>query len=133
MTKAKPHTVLIVEDEEDLRELMRESLEMKGYAVVTAHEGQDALDKIAGIEQLCLILLDLLMPGMNGWDFVEKMRERPELATVPVIVHSSAVTRAPAGVTRVLEKPILFDSLMAVVGEYCENGAGRVNGVTQTR
>jgi CheY-like chemotaxis protein len=123
MTAMKPHTVLIVEDEEDLREMMREALELKGYRVVTAHEGQDALDKLAGIEQLCLVLLDLLMPGMNGWEFFEKMRERPELAQVPVIVHSSASNRAPVGVTRVLQKPILFDRLISVVGEYCASPA----------
>jgi len=119
MTETKAHTVLIVEDEEDLREMMREALERKGYAVVTAQEGQDALNKIEGIDQLCLVLLDLLMPGMNGWDFFTKMRERPELAQVPVIVHSSASNRAPEGVTRVLQKPILFDRLISVVREYC--------------
>ena len=121
MTNTKAHTVLIVEDEEDLRELMRESLELKGYRVVTAQEGQEALDKIGAIDQLCLVLLDLLMPGMNGWDFFEKLRQRPELAAVPVIVHSSASDRAPAGVARVLQKPILFDRLISVVGEYCQN------------
>lgn len=120
MTNPKPHTVLIVEDEEDLREMMREALESKGYSVVTAEEGQEALHKIDGIDHLCLVLLDLLMPGMNGWDFFEKMRERPELAAVPVIVHSSASSRAPAGVTRVLQKPIMFERLISVVGEYCE-------------
>jgi two-component system chemotaxis response regulator CheY len=123
MTASNSHTVLIVEDEEDLRDMMREALELKGYRVVTAQEGQDALDKIAGIEQLCLVLLDLLMPGMNGWEFFEKMRERPELAQVPVIVHSSASSRAPVGVTRVLQKPILFDRLISVVGEYCDSMA----------
>jgi CheY-like chemotaxis protein len=121
MTNAKAHTVLIVEDEEDLRELMRESLELRGYRVVTAQEGQEALDKIGGIDRLCLVLLDLLMPGMNGWDFFDRMRERPELAQVPVIVHSSASDRAPAGVTRVLQKPVLFERLLSVVGEYCQN------------
>ena len=120
MTASKSHTVLIVEDEEDLREMMREALELKGYRVVTAEEGQDALNKIDSIEQLCLVLLDLLMPGMNGWDFFAKMRERPELERVPVIVHSSASNRAPAGVTRVLQKPILFERLISVVGEYCD-------------
>lgn len=121
MTNTKPHTILIVEDEEDLRELMRESLELKGYTVVTAEEGQDALQKIDGIDHLCLVLLDLFMPGMNGWDFFEKMRERPELAAVPVIVHSSASNRAPPGVTRVMQKPIMFEQLISVVSEYCEN------------
>jgi two-component system chemotaxis response regulator CheY len=120
MSAAKSHTVLIVEDEEDLREMMREALELKGYSVVTAQEGQDALDKIGSIEQLCLVLLDLLMPGMNGWEFFEKLRQRPGLDRVPVIVHSSASNRAPVGVTRVLQKPILFERLISVVGEYCD-------------
>jgi CheY-like chemotaxis protein len=113
------HTVLVIEDEDELREMMREALELNGYAVVTAEDGQDALDKIGGIEKLCLVILDLLMPVMNGWDFVERMRQRTELASVPVVVHSSAPGPAPAGVTRVLQKPILFDRLISVVREYC--------------
>ena len=115
------HTVLIVEDEEDLREMMRDALELSGFTVVTAQEGQDALEKISKIEQLCLVLLDLLMPGMNGWEFFEKLRQRPELAAVPVVVHSSLPNRAPAGVTRVLQKPVLLDQLISVVREYCQN------------
>lgn len=59
------------------------------------------------------------MPGMNGWDFFESMRKRPELASVPVIVHSSAATRAPRGVTRVLQKPLMLDRLLSTVQEYC--------------
>jgi two-component system, chemotaxis family, chemotaxis protein CheY len=113
------HTVLIVEDEEDLRELMGDALRMRGYSVVAAHEGADALQKIEEIGTPCVIFLDLVMPGMNGWDFFEKLRERPDLAMVPVIVHSSASSRAPAGVTRVLQKPLAFESLVAAVAEYC--------------
>jgi CheY-like chemotaxis protein len=113
------HTVLVVEDETELRELMREALELNGYAVVTADDGRSALEALARIEQLCLVLLDLLMPGMNGLEFFEKMRKRPELAKVPVVVHSSAPALAPAGVTRVLQKPLDFDRLLSVVREYC--------------
>jgi CheY-like chemotaxis protein len=113
------HTVLVVEDEKELREMMREALELNGYSVATAQEGQEALEALAKIEHLCLVLLDLLMPGMNGWDFFMKMRERPEFASVPVVVHSSAADRAPAGVTRVLKKPVELDRLLSVVGEYC--------------
>lgn len=115
------HTVLIVEDEEDLREMMREALQMSGYAVITANDGSDALRKIDEIGRPCVILLDLLMPGMNGWEFFEKVRERPELLSVPVIVHSSASSRAPAGVTRVRQKPLAFERLVSVVAEYCRN------------
>jgi CheY-like chemotaxis protein len=113
------HTVLVVEDEQELREMMRDALELNGYLVVTAEHGQDALDKLGGIEHLCLVILDLLMPVMNGWDFVERMRQRAELASVPVVVHSSAPASPPAGVTRVLQKPMNFDRLMSIVGEYC--------------
>lgn len=118
-TAERTHTVLIVEDEEDLRELMRDALQMRGYSVVTAEEGSDALRKLEDIGRPCLILLDLLMPGMNGWDFFEQVRQRPELASVPVIVHSSASYRAPSGVTRVLQKPLAFERLLSVVAEYC--------------
>jgi CheY-like chemotaxis protein len=121
MTAQRTHTVLIVEDEEDLREMMSAALQMKGYAVVTAEEGNDALRKLDDIGKPCLILLDLLMPGMNGWDFFEKLKERPALASVPVIVHSSAPDRAPVGVTRVIQKPLAFDGLISVVREYCSN------------
>ena len=122
MTPPNPtHTVLIVEDEEDLRELMRDALVMRDYRVVTAEEGTDALRKIDDLGPPCVILLDLLMPGMNGWEFFDKVRERPELSSVPVIIHSSAAARAPAGATRVLQKPLAFERLVSIVAEYCRN------------
>ena len=121
MPDATAHTVLIVEDEEDLREMMGEALQIKGYSVVTAVDGEDALRKLDDIGRPCLILMDLLMPGMNGWDLFDELRRRPELSAVPVIVHSSASGRAPAGVTRVLQKPLAFEQLISVVREYCAN------------
>lgn len=63
------------------------------------------------------------MPGMNGWDFFMRMRERPELAEVPVVVHSSAPSRAPVGVARVLKKPVELERLLSIVGEYCAKSA----------
>jgi CheY-like chemotaxis protein len=116
------NTVLLVEDEEDLRELMRDALEMRGYAVVAARDGQEALDELdapGSASRICLVLLDLVMPRMNGWDFYAHLRARPALAHIPVIVHSSAPSTAPPGVTRVLQKPVEFERLLAVVQEYC--------------
>ena len=113
------HTVLIVEDEQDLRDMLRDALELNGYSVVTASNGQEALNKIESIEQLCLVILDLLMPVMNGWDCFQKIRERSKFASVPVVVHTSAAASAPAGATRVLQKPLKFDRLLSVVKEYC--------------
>src|SRR5579862_8735399 len=102
-------TVLIVDDEKDLREMMRDVLELNGYTVVTAVEGRAALEAIERIEHLGLVLLDLLMPGMNGWDFFKEMRSRSKYAAVPIVVHSSSPTSAPQGASRVLKKPVELD------------------------
>ena len=118
------HTVLVVEDEDDLRSMMRDVLEFNGYAVVAVEEGQRALDALERLDHVCLVLLDLLMPGMNGWDFFDKMRARPELASVPVIVHSSAPGKAPEGVTGVLQKPLELERLLSVVRQHCAMEAG---------
>ena len=118
------HTVLVVEDEQELREMMRDGLELNGYAVITASDGLEALGKLADIERLCLVLLDLVMPGMNGWDFFERLRQQSQLASVPVVVHSSVATRVPEGVARVLQKPVVFERLLSVVREFCVPQSG---------
>ncbi len=112
------HTVLVVEDEEELRESIRDLLEYTGYMVVTASNGQEALDALPRIEHLCVVLLDLLMPRMNGWDFVDALRAQPNVANVPVVVHSSA-PKPPEGVARVLSKPLQPERLLSVIREYC--------------
>ena len=114
------HTVLVVEDDGPLRELMREALELSGYEVVTACNGQEALSAMAQIEHVCLVLLDLLMPVMDGWELYSQLQTDPELASVPVVVHTSEPRQAPTG-TRVLQKPIKLDRLLSVVHEYCEH------------
>jgi CheY-like chemotaxis protein len=114
------HTVLIVEDEVELRELIQVALELNGYSVVAVGDGRAAFEAIPRIERLCLVLLDLLMPGMNGWDFVAQARTQPHLANLPIIVHSSATNEAPAGATAVLRKPIKLERLLSVIGQYCE-------------
>jgi len=113
------HTILVVEDERELREMMCEALELNGYTVVAAVEGEAALEAMGRIHQLCLVLLDLLMPGMHGWDFLTQMRARPEYAGVPVIVHSSAPPGALQGATRILGKPLELERLLDVVREFC--------------
>jgi CheY-like chemotaxis protein len=115
---AMKHTVLVIEDEAPLRDLMREALELSGYDVVAAGNGREALEAMGEIEHVCLVLLDLLMPVMDGWEFFSELQSRPTLATVPVVVHTSEPRQAPEGV-RVLQKPIKLDRLLAVVHEYC--------------
>ena len=89
------HTVLVVEDEVELCEILCKALELSGYTVIGARDGKDALDKVDGIDSLCLVILDLLMPEMNGWEFVEQLRNRARFAAVPIIVYSSTAGPAP--------------------------------------
>jgi CheY-like chemotaxis protein len=114
------HTVLVVEDEEDLREMMRDALELKGYTVVAARDGQEALEKLSLIKEVCVVLLDLVMPRMNGWDFFAQLRQLSNFADVPVIVHCSSSKQTPPAATRVLLKPLEFSQLLNVVHEYCD-------------
>jgi CheY-like chemotaxis protein len=113
------HTVLVVEDEEELRETMRDALELSGYAVVAVADGQEALERLDALDELCLVLLDLVMPRMNGWDFCAALRSRQQFASTPVVVHTTATLSPPAGATRVIRKPIELARLLAVVQEYC--------------
>jgi CheY-like chemotaxis protein len=112
------HTVLVVEDEAALRDLMCEALELSGYHAVGAGNGRDALEAMARIEHVCVVLLDLLMPVMDGWEFFSEIRSRPTLARVPVVIHTSEPGQAPAGV-RVLQKPVKLERLLSIVHEYC--------------
>jgi CheY-like chemotaxis protein len=116
------HTVLVVEDERELREMLCEALELNGYGAVGAAEGRAALEAIESIDDLCLVLLDLSMPGMNGWDFFRELRARTKFAAVPVVVHSSAPPASLPGATLVLAKPLDLDRLLEVVRGYCVAG-----------
>lgn len=110
--------ILVIDDEPMVREAVGRMLVAEGYAVDLAADGNAALVLLDAAPP-DVILLDLMMPGMNGWDFVAKLRERPEYANVPVIIHSSAPDRAPAGVDSVLRKPLSLTNLLAVVKKYC--------------
>jgi DNA-binding response OmpR family regulator len=70
-------------------------------------------------EDICVVLLDLVMPRMNGWDFLTMLRQRSAFERVPVIVHCASPRQAPPTATRVLVKPLGFNELLAVVHEYC--------------
>ena len=112
-------TLLIVDDEEDLREMLREALERRGFDVVTAANGREGLEAVGKIDHLGVVLLDLIMPEMNGWDFFDALRARAGYENVPVIVTTSAASRAPKGATRVMQKPLSLDRVVAAVNELC--------------
>ena len=113
------HTVMIVEDDVDASETLREFLQEEGYEVVCATDGARALAAAEGVDHLCLVFLDLYMPGMNGWDFFAAFKAQPRFSRVPVAVVTSAPDRAPEGAERVLPKPVALTSVLATAAEHC--------------
>jgi CheY-like chemotaxis protein len=116
-------SVLIVEDEADVRESLAAVLESEGYRVIEADNGEAALRQLRGPDQFCLILLDLFMPIMNGWTFREEQLRDPELAEIPVVVitaDAAAARRASTlGVADAMTKPLDFDRLLMLVARHC--------------
>src|SRR5436190_416272 len=95
---ASTKTVLIVEDEPDIRESLREVLEDEGYTVAVASNGKEGLAQLARLSKPCAVVLDIIMPVMSGNELYNAMQADPALAAIPVLVSTSDPTRAPSGV-----------------------------------
>jgi CheY-like chemotaxis protein len=114
------HTILVVEDDQDIRELVSEMLAQSGYHVAEACNGQEALDFLRAHAGPCVVLLDLMMPVLSGPELLEIMAEDERLAKLPVVVVSAVADRGVApGVAKFLRKPVPSDVLRATVAEYC--------------
>lgn len=116
--------VLLVEDDVETRESLRFMLESDGYGVVTAGNGQEALDALRQGLTPCLILLDLMMPVMDGFQFRQRQLEDPHLAAIPVVACSGHFD-SDANATRLraaayFQKPVDVDRLLQIVGSYCD-------------
>jgi CheY-like chemotaxis protein len=121
-----PSYILVVDDNHDIRELVREILEFEGYVVVTASNGKEALERLGGVDLPSLILLDLMMPTMNGWEFRAEQLKDLRLASIPLVVltgdgnasEKARVLRA----TSYIMKPVHLDSLLAIVQGAVDGG-----------
>jgi len=121
---AQPGYLLVVDDVPDILELLNAMLEFKGYRVVTARNGQEALEVIEQ-ERPALIIADILMPKMDGFSLVNRLRLNPQTRDIPVIFLSATYV-APEdkafartiGVTRFIEKPVDVESFLPMIAEY---------------
>lgn len=117
-----PKNILIVEDDATIRETLRELLMLEGYAVSSAKHGRAALDLLMhGQENPALILLDLMMPVMTGWEFLEAIKDQPQLSRIPIVVLSAASTDLLGDVkaSAMLRKPIDITSLLGAIERLC--------------
>ncbi|MBA3463283.1 MAG: response regulator [Deltaproteobacteria bacterium] len=112
-----PARVLVVEDDQDIREAVVEAITGRGYEVVEAENGAVALDRMRE-HAPCIVLLDLMMPVMDGWEVVAQMDTEPSLAAVPICIVSAHDRDLPRNVA-VLRKPVSLASLLQTVENYC--------------
>ena len=113
--------VLIVEDDDELRQMMAQMLRLAGFQAATVANGREALDYLHKTAKPDVILLDLMMPVMDGWEFRRRQQADPTLATVPVIVLSALdpVRAASVDAVATLKKPLDFDRLLQLVRDHC--------------
>src|SRR2546427_12110035 len=118
-------TILIVEDDADIRELMKIFLEADGYRVNLAADGLDAFEELRAGPRPALILLDLMMPRMDGEHFLERLRGS-RFANIPVIImsgHCAAERKAEElSVVQCLMKPVEVDQLLKTVRQFVLSG-----------
>ena len=113
--------ILIVEDDADLREMMAQLLTLEGFRANTVANGREALEYLRQGDKPDVILLDLMMPVMDGWEFRRQQQASADLSKVPVIVLSALDQARAADVNAVafLKKPLDFDRLLELVRQYC--------------
>jgi CheY-like chemotaxis protein len=122
MAEARPDCVLVVDDDPDICEVIQTVLELHGHRVVTAGDGAEALARLRAGVHPCLIILDLMMPRMNGFEFREEQERDPALRGIPVMILSGdgrAEAKAVALGTEGLRKPVELGVLLEAVGRFC--------------
>ena len=124
ITGQRRKTVLVVDDDRDARGMMTAVLEGAEYEVLQASDGAEALRVLSAHASKCnIILLDLMMPVMNSWDFRRKQREIVDLAGIPVLLMSAGAHMDAASgdmdVVGFMTKPVEVDDLLAKVKKHC--------------
>src|SRR5690348_14594099 len=110
--------ILVIDDNQDVLSAMSFFLEMKGFSVSTAHDGVEGLDRMKADDHISLVLLDLWMPVMDGWEFLRHKTDDPCIAEIPVIVISAVSPDSLDGVQAVLQKPVHPEELVDAVRRH---------------
>ena len=121
--EARRQTVLVIDDDREVRESLRTLLQLDGHKVKTARDGQDALEQLRGGLRPSIILLDLMMPAMDGQHFRAEQLRDPEFAHIPVVVLSGHCdpqqNAASLGAVASLRKPADIDTVLQLIEAHC--------------
>jgi CheY-like chemotaxis protein len=115
------HQILVVDDDSDIREVLTEVLKDSGHDVLTATNGLEALEVLRAGACPCLVLLDLMMPVMDGYVFLETRKSDPALAAIPIAVITAGrhLDWQRLDCAALVPKPIRLPALMSVIEKFC--------------
>ncbi len=123
-----PNYLLIVEDDPDILNLLKTTLEFNGYRVVTAHNGYEGLEAVQ-VERPAIVVADILMPRLDGFGLVNRLRLDPETREIPVVLVTATYVSPEdkefaqnIGATRFIQKPIDLEKFLATVAELLKQG-----------
>lgn len=119
--------VLIVDDDDDVRETLRACLEEEGFAVRTARNGLEAFAQLSAGTPPGLILLDLMMPEMNGWEVLERLRSDQERAAIPVAVMSGSHRGEVRTANYIVPKPFDLVAMIDLVRGHCNQRTSSIH------
>ncbi len=120
--KSPCHSILVVEDDYDIRTAMVQLLESEGYHAESASNGQEALNLLDKISKPCLVLLDMMMPIMNGREFLDALTKKSNLAPLPVLIVSAIADASDTtGSVGFIKKPIDIEVVLKIIHQYCNN------------
>lgn len=116
------HPIMVIEDDDDIRELMKSLLEAEGYYPITAANGEEGLELLSNApEKPCMILLDMMMPVMDGWTFSEETKKNALYKNIPLLAVTAFADQIALreNFQAVLKKPVRLDLLLDFVRHYC--------------
>ena len=125
LTSFTCNSILIAEDNDDIRETIADALKSEGYAVYTSKNGKEALEQLELIPSPALVLLDLMMPVMNGWEFLDVTKQkdlfpRHKVVTLSAVPATESLEdQTPLLTEGRLHKPIVLETLLATVKMHC--------------
>lgn len=108
-------TVVVVDDDEAVREAIADLLALDGYAVLTASDGDEALRVLESAPRPCIALIDLIMPRLDGWELVRAIGAQAKLRDIPLVCTTAGRDEVPSGIHAVLRKPFDEQALTAAV------------------